>query len=454
MSSSASSRCQTGGGEQASVRLPWTGDGRADDKTELFKYAVSEPNGVPLSKVVRDVFGASAVDKAGGDYQLARRFFRDVSAFQIDRRGGYLWVEPRVGAFNLRRQYANAKTTGRRRGGMSNGDNSGETVGDIGGEDCRASQSGRTVQQYPKDRAKSILEKRLILDGSTGGHDYRGELLRELGTERVIQSDKFDILRRRVRGQGGHDYLLIPHTTRFNSERRAASNRDGFTQALETASGRHHEAVVMTLSTDTNRFESVSEAMSNLMDAKGRLMSWLSTEYQIGHRPENLSVVEFTEAGVPHVHVVLFGVGWAVHQRALSAKWDSLGQGRVVDIRRTMSRGDSWILHNDDGGTVTVREYLGKAIRGLCRIAAMDDGDLKAAAEAGNVEYWRHALYWATGRQYYSCSGSLKATDDGEGDGLPAVVVYEFVGVAEYSQIPAHVRESAIVVQRDSPPPD
>jgi len=291
----------------------------------------------------------------------------------------------------------------------------------------------------------------LVLDGGDGGHDYRAELLRELGTERLVQSDKFKILRRRP--QQGDGYLLIPYNTRFNSDSRAASIRDGFATALETAAGKYSEAVVMTLSTDTKRFDSVSGAMRGLSDAKGRLMSWLRTEYQLGYTPENLSVLEFTEAGVPHLHVVLFGVGWVTHQRALSAKWDALGQGSVVDVRRTMSRGDTWILHNDDGRTVTAREYLGKDIRGLRRLARMDDAAVKEAAEAGDVGLWRHALYWAMRRQYYSCSNSLKSGGGAGAGDLPTVRRYEFVGVAAYHQIPAHVRDNAVVL-RSRPPPD
>jgi hypothetical protein len=107
-------------------------------------------------------------------------------------------------------------------------------------------------------------------------------------------------------------------------------------------------------------------------------------------------------------------------------------------------------LHNDDGSRVTLRQYLGKAIRGLQDVADMDAGDLRDAVEDGDISLWRQALYWATERQYCSCSGYLK--DSGDSDGLPHVKRYEFVGVAQYRDIPAHVKRDAAILDRPPPP--
>jgi hypothetical protein len=456
--------CQIGGYVHTPLTASWRGTQRESDKTRLFKYVRRESDGVQLSRVVADVFGQDAVDTAGADYQLARRFFKRHDAFKTTRRDGTLWVEPTLAAFNSSPQYANDKTRGQRQGGLSNGENWGSSAGRTSNTDCPSSRDtdGQSIveaasmtwqAQYPKDRAEAVLSKRLVMDGSNGAHDYRAELLRELGTERVAQSDKFKILRK-VRGTGS-DYLLIPYSTRFNDADRAGDIQQGFRTALETAAGDYTDAVVMTLTTDAGRFDSLSAAMDGLTTAKGRLLSWLSTDSQLGYRPENLTAIEFTESGLPHVHLVLFGQSWALRQSALSAKWDSLGQGSIVDIRTAKSRDGSsrWHLHDDDDGAVSLREYLGKAIRGLCELAEMDTEAVTEAAESDDVHLWRQALYWATGRQYYSCSPSLKDTDDG--DSLPFVKRYEFVGAAQYQDIPAHVRRNATVfVDRGRPPPD
>jgi hypothetical protein len=461
--------CQIAGCHHSALAVPWAGDGRAADKTALFKYVVSNREGVPLPVLVRSVFGQSSVDAADSEYQLARRFVRQSKYVETARRDGLLWCFPTVEALHLSTQYANAKTSGRRRGGVSNGRNWRETgdhrdagdgddcetdgvdglPGDDDTADCQPSET-RPTPQFPKGRAQSVLESNVVFDGSDDGHDYRSELLRELGVERETQQDKFKLMRR-VRGTGD-DYLLLPYLTRFNSPERAASVRDGFETALRRAGGAHRDAVVVTLTTDSKRFDGLDAALSNLYESKSRLLSWLATDYQLGSRPSNLSVLEFTESGLPHVHLVLFGLNWAVPQSSLAAKWDDYGQGSVVDIRSARRRGDDWLLHNDDGGTATLRDYLGKAISGLETVAQADAGDVRDAAESGDVSLWRQALYWATERQYYSCSPSLKPdTDDNR---LPHVTVWEFVGVAQYRELPGHVRANARVLARGWPPPD
>jgi len=444
------SACQTTGQVHCPLSASWRGDKREVSKTRLYKYVRRAPEGTPLSKVVRDIFGQDAVDSAGADYKLSRRFFSGSDLFKIDRRGGSLWVEPTAAAFNLSTQYANRKTSVGRGDGLSNGSESGPTAQQGGDRaDCRADIEAGDSRQYPRDRAQSILDKRIRLDGRNG-HDYRAGLLRQLGIEREIQEDKFKI-HGATQDWITPQYLLIPYLTRFNDADRAGDTQDRFRTALQTAAERYQDAVVLTLTVDPKRHNSVSEALESLGDAKGRFMSWLSTDYQLGSRPENLSVLEWTAGGLPHVHLVLFGMSWLMPKSKLIAKWDSLGAGRVVDPTDAHSRdgSDKWRLHDDEGRPVTLRYYLGKAIRGLQRVAESDAGDLRDAVEGGDISLWRQALYWATGRQYCSCSPSLKDTDsDG---GLPHVKRYEFVGVAQYRNIPAHIKRDAAILDR--PPP-
>lgn len=447
--------CQSRGHVHTPLQAPWRGADREQEKTRLFKYVRSESAGVPLSKVVCDVFGQDSVEAAGADYQLARRFFERWSVFKIERRDGNLWVEPTLEAFNLSQTYANRKTTGGRQGGLSNGESRGETEGDdradsptdVGGGQVG---TGDGPTKWAKDRARATLSKRgPILDGSNGRADYRAELLRELATERQSIDGKVKILER-IRG-AGPEYLLFPYRTRFNSPDRAGDVQEGFSGALARAAEDYSDAVVLTVTTDAKRFSSQSEAIEGLQENKNRLLSWLGTDYQLGHRPENLTVLEFTESGLPHYHIVLFGVSWLTHQKALAGKWDDLGQGSVVDVRTATERGGRWLLHNDDGGTVTLRQYAGKAIDDLIQVAGMDTGELRDAVDAGDVSLWRQALYWATGKQYYSCSPSLKEPTDGEE--LPHIKRYEFRGAARYDALPGYVRRNGLFMDRGRPPP-
>lgn len=141
----------------------------------------------------------------------------------------------------------------------------------------------------------------------------------------------------------------------------------------------------------------------------------------------------------------------------------------------------------DDGdtdGVRTARQYLGKGLATLADMASLSPSDVTDAADrrqAGDAtgDRWKLALYWATGKQF--CGGSPSLTTDpdwsdgddigsraveGGTDGpnpgvdagnLPHVPCYRFVGVAQYWNIPAHVRQAAVTLSRSGargrPPP-
>jgi hypothetical protein len=178
-----------------------------------------------------------------------------------------------------------------------------------------------------------IVLGNVVFDSDDGEYDYRSELLRGLGVERGNLQDKFKLMRR-VQATG-NDYALLPYLTRFNSAKRAMFVRDGFNMAPLAAGDAYSDAVVMTLTIDSKRFDGLDAALISLYDLKGQLLPWLSTGYKLGSRSDNLSVLEFTGSGLPHVHVVLFELNWVVLQSSLAAKWDDYGQSSVVDIRST-----------------------------------------------------------------------------------------------------------------------
>jgi hypothetical protein len=383
--------------------------------------------------VVGDVFDG---DPNAGDaqYQLARRFFkRHPRLFKTDARGRLTWIIPQPEAFtelNLRQQYAQRKTSVR----------DGDAPTDI--------QTGdKTGKLYAKGKVNQFLEGHLTVQSDA----VRGSLLKQLVTDIETTAERWAMFER-VRGEGD-DYMCQPHRTRHNDAGRARDIRDGFNDALDAASDGHNDGVMLTLTTDPKQHDGLHDALDSLSKNKGRLMQWLSTDYQLGHRPTNLTALQFMRSGIPHLHLVLFGIDWAISQRQLSAKWDDYGQGEIVDIRAVTSRGDGgeWLLHDDESGKKSLRQYLGRHIRELQSIANSDPYELRDHVESGDVTPWRQVLYWATERRYFTCSPSLRETDGDGGDGLPTVKQWEFIGTAVYSDIPAHIKQEA-TFNVDPPP--
>lgn len=442
--------CQTAGSGDTACSVPWTDDARADVKTRLLEFVTGTPDGANLPHIVRTVFGRDT-DMAGSDAQLARRFFEShPELFKTTQRDGYTWVYPRRAAFHLNRRKHRAKT--------ADGDG---TMGN----------AAETGPDFAKDRARAMLSKVSEL----GSDSLRADMLGELGTELASVADTWNVFER-VRGSGP-EYLCLPYRNRFNSPSRASDLWATWRRAWGRARRQYDDAVVVTLTTDPKLHASIADATDSLIENKNRLSSWLAYDPESGpsrpgFRPSNLSVLEFTDSGIPHLHVVYFGVQWLTTQEALSDYWDRRGQGRVVDVRQLEKHRGRFVMPTDalpddpdTDGKRSARLYLGKALRSLSTVAGMDPEDVTNAASArrsGDPQdtddaLWKVALYWALERRFFNGSPELTNDDsDGDdGDSLPHVRCYRYVGTARYDDLPGDIRDRAMFVLpgKGRPPP-
>lgn len=93
-------QCKIAVFEEAGLLL---GNDRDDDRLRFAKYAANHPEGVPLPKIVRDVFGKTGpVNPGDPDYQLARRFYTTNSRFfQTTEINGMTAVESLIPLLDL-----------------------------------------------------------------------------------------------------------------------------------------------------------------------------------------------------------------------------------------------------------------------------------------------------------------------------------------------------------------
>lgn len=108
---------------------------------------------------------------------------------------------------------------------------------------------------------------------------------------------------------------------------------------------------LITLTCDHKRFRNPYEAMDHMLKAWPKLLTLIRKKFGSF---EYLKVWELHKSGYPHIHMMQRGK--FIPQKWLSAAWDRLGCGSIVDIRK--------IYKQDCAGKYLVK-YLGKSFAEL-----------------------------------------------------------------------------------------
>lgn len=436
---------------------PWEDTARVEEKECLARYVAGSPEGVPLVMVVRNVFNDGRTGYSNTDYQLTRRFFERHDEFQIDRRDGNLWVEPTLDHFT-----------------RSAGKQDSETPD---GDEVSDQQT-----KWAKDRARARVMKAKQIPTQKGQQEFLGELL----TERASTEENV-VVQERIRGTGPI-YNTVPHATRFNDPSRARRVQQAYEAAWKRATTQYDRGVMVTLTTDPNQHDSLGEATEELVENSQRLHDWLATNptsndepERPGHRLDYIAVPEFTGSGIPHLHIVFFGVGWVVPHWRLAKYWSSQrGQGKVVYLQSLWNHRGKWVPHGRVRGDGhyeelnaeksqavepcpvgrSVQSYLGKMVATLVAFANRDisqfttedhdgtrvSGTTVTAAESASEAstsrtWWKLALYWVLDKQFWTASERLRRRD--RSPVLPPVPCWRRIGAAELAQLPGYVRTEA-----------
>jgi len=420
-----------------------------DEYEQVVRYVcLNRYHGRPtrLKEVVRYVYGD---EYDNTEYQRVRRFINRTDYLTAETESGFVHVDPTPDCFTTDALEAAVSNSQKRRTGSGLGCKSDKLAKTEATTETQSDEP--THRAYPKDRLNRLREKVVQFDGVGSTHDYRSEAFQELTQYRENTKDKFTLLKRRI----SEDYLLLPYRTRFNDMDRAGRSYSRFKTALQRAAEDFRTASVLSLTVEPGRFGSHAEATEEITDAVNNLKSYL--RYQVGDF-EVLSVFDFQGNGLPHYHIVLFGVDVVdadenetgrstVSESQVREYWDENADiGSEVAVRPAWTaRNGAWLLH-DDGDRVSLRYYLGKRMRELLTLAETPEPDLWDAVEDDDLELWRHALFWASGKRYCSVSDGLRESDDD--DGLPYAPAWEYVGTLTFDQVPQYVLEKATICRR------
>lgn len=475
--------------------LPWSDHDRAADCTRVYKYLLDNPSGVPLTHLCEALFGDLASDDrtySSRDYEFTRRFLETCEIGRLERSSGLLEAEPTLEAFHL--------THGKQ---ISYPD--GETPTNNRDETQRAGIEDIGLSH--KDFARKLTQKLDRVDSIDQARALVNPYLRYL--ESI--EDTYIIMEDQMMPQ--ENYLLLPYRTRFNDTARVSDQwrryHTAWDKSLELG---HDRGLHLTLTTDPNRYDCLADMVDGLFTGWGKLLEALNQRADQEERLPFIRALEFTGSeksghpGLPHLHVVVFGLGYLSHDW-LKNYWDSKADhGKHVWIEPLHRRDNTWLHKNNtsqEGQTVNAKAYLGEYlsktfedIEDSAEQHFTEVDDWSTREEAVTSSLWKMALYWATGRQFWDSSHSLKeetvetlqdvpglgetkldrlaeagvrtlsdvrlstkeelSSIDGLGDSLVADLLdlagepndfdlgrWVFVGAASYENIPAHVTMNA-----------
>jgi len=323
---------------------------RDEDRVRVAKFIAAHPEGTPLSHVVSyAVKGVSPetcerVEGSDPDYQFAYRFVDDLVApedpyVRKSESAGVLMVTPTLRLLDLITE----------------------------GITQTANEEGI---KYDREFLRNYLSKVDSVD------DDLRELLKDGFTSYLnrIKDYKllFDVHFVDRRGGESTKRMTKDYKTRFNDQGRVSKQFARFNDALEYGYENADNAVLVTLTTDPKRQDSLLDGIDSINENFNRLLSYFDSDPSTKDntrrsavpgwrhdldsevtgrprdRPDYIKALEFTEKGYPHLHVLFFdvptrdedGMPWLCDKPEVAAKWADYGQGEIVDVYPLTYRDD------------------------------------------------------------------------------------------------------------------
>ncbi len=353
-------RCQ-GPPTQVACR-PWEGTPRAEDHDALERLLMESPAGAPVIWFTRTLFGPD-VKSGDADWQFVKR--HGERHHEVERPTSKIAVQVAPGEYETRERDPDfvwifpTQTTP--------------------APDVLDNRSGKTEHEHDStalERAERYLSRRETLPTARAW----GGLVEAFGGK-LFGEERTD---------GG------PEPTRFNDVARALGGRDRVWTAFAGAEEKgYQKGVLVTATTAPDRFESIIDAADSLLDDVELLRRWLD-------RPPGVTVVEPTERGVPHTHLVLFRPPQELPTRRELHDywWVNRERGQQVDVMpleaaesTSANSAEAWIWADERSENMASNRplsYLSEGAEALATVAELRADDVLAAGAAyrdvGDVE--------------------------------------------------------------------
>lgn len=209
---------------------------------------------------------------------------------------------------------------------------------------------------------------------------------------------------------------FLPYKTRFTDAGRKQDNLKTYEGIWDHSLTRYQSAVFLTLTTDPKMHRSSYHANKHFQVALNRFFSLI--QKRLGYRPKYVNVHEFTERGLLHAHIVIFGLNYLEHQARLSLDWQNCGQGSIVYVYGLRNNGQKWTwtrakpANANKGKTVDayLKKYLKKALFGSEELE----------------------LYWTFNKRFFTYSKALRPA---RAQTRPFGPRYHFIGSARSDEI-------------------
>lgn len=183
--------------------------------------------------------------------------------------------------------------------------------------------------------------------------------------------------------------VYLPYITRFTSRQRQIEIMTGYKGTWANASKRYLKGILLTLTADPKKYESlwhcnyaVRKAWDNL---RSLFYSWFHKEVSW------ICAREFQKNGRLHFHVVLFGRNWLTTKSRIQFFWTRYGGGYIMDLHSIRQTPSGWVWSR------------GRPLK------AAGMGPQSFLANYLKKSMWDSGVdYWVTGAQYWTASRNIR----------------------------------------------